>query len=158
LPDPCLSIINCNNCENAFWPFINGITNYTCAWCENLRECHYRDRVLNATTNHFLNGQCTNVYIPPKQCPKPNAVILPPPPAPILTNEAIAGTVVGGAFAIFCIIAAILAVLRLLLYLKDKKEYEAWEEEKKKSKWGDNPNPLFKKQEVEGANPLYNAT
>lgn len=75
-----------------------------------------------------------------RDCPEPPSVI------PIIAGS-IAGVAVIGII--------LLMLIKMLIYMKDLKEFRKFENEKKKSKWAEADNPLFKNATTTVENPTF---
>ncbi|KAE8299798.1 Integrin beta-2 Cell surface adhesion glycoproteins [Larimichthys crocea] len=75
-----------------------------------------------------------------RDCPEPPSVI----------------AIIGGSIASVALIGIlVLMLVKLLLYMKDLKEFKKFENEKKKGRWADADNPLFKNATTTVANPTF---
>ncbi|XP_061923701.1 integrin beta-2 [Entelurus aequoreus] len=75
-----------------------------------------------------------------RECPEPPNVL----------------AIIGGSIASVALIGIVLLLLiKLLIYMKDLKEFRKFENEKKKSKWAEADNPLFKNATTTVANPTF---
>nr|XP_043875362.1 integrin beta-2 isoform X2 [Solea senegalensis] len=73
-------------------------------------------------------------------CPEPPSVI----------------AIIGGSIAAVALIGIMLLMLiKLLIYMRDLKEFRKFENEKKKSRWAEADNPLFKNATTTVANPTF---
>ncbi|XP_076119827.1 integrin beta-2 [Alosa pseudoharengus] len=75
-----------------------------------------------------------------RRCPEP-------PPIPAIVAGSVAGVALIGLL--------ILLIIKALLYAKDLKEWKKFENEKKKSKWSNADNPLFKEATTTVTNPTF---
>ncbi|XP_028993083.1 integrin beta-2 isoform X2 [Betta splendens] len=154
-PDPCQTKLNCVECLG----FDSGPFKKNC------------DAACSASLHHVVVDQFSN--LPSKQCTQKDsegcwinfrleqlvgednymATILkqrdcPEPPS--------IAAIIGGSIASVALIGILLLMLvKLLLYMKDLKEFRKFENEKKKSKWADGENPLFKNATTTVANPTF---
>lgn len=82
----------------------------------------------------------TAVVLEEKECPEPPSVI------PIIAGSVASVALIG---------ILLLMLVKLLIYFKDLKEFKKFENEKKKSKWAEADNPLFKNATTTVANPTF---
>uniref|UniRef100_A0A672HV52 Integrin beta n=1 Tax=Salarias fasciatus TaxID=181472 RepID=A0A672HV52_SALFA len=153
-PDQCQAKLNCIECQG----FDSGPFKKNCSEAcsasirSNLvqkfslsgKECHRKDSEgcwitfkldqLPGKDNYYAE-----IYdMRGEHCPKPPSV-----PA-----------IIGGSVALVALIGvAMLLLIKLLIYMNDLKEFKKFENEKKKSKWADNP--LFQNATTTVANPTF---
>ncbi|XP_061782237.1 integrin beta-2 isoform X2 [Nerophis lumbriciformis] len=75
-----------------------------------------------------------------RECPEPPNVL---------------AIIVGSIASVALIGIVLLLLIKLLIYMKDLKEFRKFENEKKKSKWAEADNPLFKNATTTVANPTF---
>lgn len=130
-----LSQEECKNCtfELYFVPSLSGLANAHRCIFKDTEGCSF------TFTYTFDNQNAMIIVQEKKDCPKQlNMVAL---------GAGIAAAVIFIGIAVIC-------VLRLCIYIKDRRDYARFEEEKKKEIWRDD-NPIYKQAKINYANPIY---
>uniref|UniRef100_A0A1A8F1D7 Integrin beta n=2 Tax=Nothobranchius korthausae TaxID=1143690 RepID=A0A1A8F1D7_9TELE len=152
-PDPCQTKLNCIECLQ----FNTGPFQKNCSSaCVNVshttvekftissKECHQKDSEgcwITFKLEQLLGEDNYRAEIlEQKDCPKPPDVTM----------------IIGVSIAAVAFIGILLLMLiKLLIYMKDLKEYKKFENEKKKSRWAEADNPLFQNATTTVANPTF---
>ncbi|XP_034042449.1 integrin beta-2 [Thalassophryne amazonica] len=153
-PDPCQTKLSCIECLG----FQKGPFSKNCsAACTGINfdqlvdtftistiQCHQKDS--EGCWIRFRLEQLVgeNNYeaeiLRERDCPKPPSV----------------ATIIGGSLAGVALIGILLLMLiKLIIYIKDLKEYRKFETEQKRSKWADAINPMFQSATTNVKNPLF---
>jgi len=104
-----------------------------CVWCQSSGVCQEAGQ-----------GTCAKKLTRSDGCP-----------APTLSRDQALGLGFGLLALVLCIGALLIGILKAIQMARERAEFKKWEEDQKRSKWDNNANPLFKKQEKEGNNQLY---
>ncbi|XP_036965015.1 integrin beta-2 [Acanthopagrus latus] len=153
-PDPCQTKLNCIECLGfGSGPFkknctVACTTSITYEMVDQFpiasKQCHQKDTEGCWITFKLEQLVGEDYYkaeiLKERDCPEPPSVT----------------AIIGGSIASVALIGIVLLMLiKLLLYMKDLKEYRKFENEKKKSKWAEADNPLFKNATTTVANPTF---
>ncbi|CAJ1078846.1 integrin beta-2-like [Xyrichtys novacula] len=153
-PKPCRTKLNCieclgfqsgpfkKNCTSScgsiiHWSMVDQL-NFTTKECEqkDSQDCWVKFKLEQLTGVDRFRAQ----ILEKRDCPAPPSVV----------------AIIAGSLASVALIGILLLMLiKVLLYFKDLKEYKKFENEKKKSKWAEADNPLFKGATTTVANPFF---
>ncbi|XP_020515837.3 integrin beta-2 [Labrus bergylta] len=152
-PDPCQTKVNCIECQG----FESGAFKKNCSVaCSSItsekveqftitsKQCQHKDSegCWIKFRLHQLIGEDNYKaeILSQRDCPEPPNVI----------------AIISAAVASVALIGILLLMLiKSLIYFKDLKEYKKFENEKKKSKWAEADNPLFKDATTTVQNPTF---
>ncbi|XP_034550283.1 integrin beta-2 [Notolabrus celidotus] len=160
-PDTCLTKLNCIECmgfgSGAFEKncsaacssisdseLVKQFTVGTDQFTTGIKQCQQKDskgcwlkfKLLQLTGRDNYKAEILNE----RECPVPPSVI------PIIAGSVASVALIG---------ILLLMLIKLLLYFKDLKEFKKFENEKKKSKWAEADNPLFKNATTTVTNPTF---
>ncbi|XP_026150582.1 integrin beta-2 [Mastacembelus armatus] len=153
-PDPCQTKLNCIECLG----FESGPLKKNCSIaCSNSiyhevvdqltisgKECQQKDSEgcwINFKLDQLIGEDNYMAQILKQRvCPEPPSVT----------------AIIGGSIASVALIGILLLMLiKLVIYMRDLKEFRKFENEKKKSKWAEADNPLFRNATTSVANPTF---
>ncbi|XP_074551482.1 integrin beta-2 [Halichoeres trimaculatus] len=152
--DPCKTKVDCIECKAFQFGVFADSCNTSCSSIQEIemvdqfktltKECEHKDS--KSCWIKFKLEQLTGmdrykaVVLRKRECPEPPSV------APIIGGSVAAVALIG---------ILLLMLLKLLIYFKDLKEFKKFENEKKKSKWAEADNPLFKNATTTVTNPTF---
>ncbi|KAI3356614.1 hypothetical protein L3Q82_017821, partial [Scortum barcoo] len=153
-PDACQTKLNCIECLG----FNSGPFNKNCSVTCSGRIYHEMVDQFTITSKQCLQKDTEGCWIKFKldqlvgednykaeilgqrDCPEPPSVT----------------AIIGGSIASVALIGIVLLMLiKLFIYMRDLKEFKKFENEKKKSKWAEADNPLFKNATTTTTNPTF---
>ncbi|XP_061774561.1 integrin beta-2 [Nerophis ophidion] len=153
-PDPCQIKLNCIEClgfdsgplkkncslvcgENVLHDMVDQFT-FSSKQCKekDMEGCWIKFKLDQLVGKDRYRAE----ILKQRECPEPPNVL----------------AIIGGSIASVALIGIVLLLLiKLLIHMKDLKEFRKFENEKKKSKWAEADNPLFKNATTTVANPTF---